>query len=84
MYELCCRPVIVVRQESQVACYRVRGDDGCEVVSLHAERLTLTLQDARAQFPGHVSLAVFVQRHQLVHAEDVQFHRHHDGVVLPF
>ena len=38
----------------------------------------LGLQDARAEFAGHVCLAVFVERHQHVHTVDIQFHAH-DG-----
>ena len=41
-----------------------------------AERPALRIENARAELLHHVGLTVFVERHQLVHTEDRQFHRH--------
>ena len=43
---------------------------------LFSERQALRLQDARTKLFGHIGLAVFVERHQLVHTEDVQSDSH--------
>ena len=69
------RGLLVVSQEAQSLGV---GADQRLLVALveHTEVLRLYLQDARTQLAGHVGLAVLVERHPLVHTEDVQLHVH--------
>ena len=43
---------------------------------------TLWGKDARTQLSGHVGLAVLIERHQLVHTEDIDLHIHLRAVHL--
>ena len=45
-----------------------------------SEVQALRLQDLGAEFAGHVCLTVLVEGHQLIHAEDTQFHIHFRAV----
>ena len=45
-----------------------------------SEIQALWLQDFRAELASHVCLAVLVEGHQLIHAEDTQFHIHFRAV----
>ena len=73
LYELTRGRTVLIHQELQPA--KVCIHQGL-IFSTFAKLQTLRLEDFRAQLTAHVGLAVLVERHQLVHTEDVQLHVH--------
>ena len=53
-----------------------------DILTKRTKLQTLWRKDARAKLSGHIGLAVLVERHQLVHTEDIHLHIHLRAVHL--